>query len=172
MRMIFLFLISFLLLYVDISFTNISPVDVAGLGVYFVTKLLFMFILLLSYYLGVKWSLMIALLLGLMTDVYVGTVYGLHLFGFATFVLFMNTAFRVFYRDYVTLFFVVIMNTFLFDTYIFIMYKVIGIIEMPTFDYFALRAVPSLLLNSVLYIPVLVVVIILSKVRKSVFINH
>lgn len=172
MRTIFLFLISFLLLYVDISFTNISPIDVAFLNVYFVPKLLFMFILLLSYYLGLKWSVTTALILGLMTDVYIGTIYGLHLFGFVLFVLFMNSAFRVFYRDYVTLFFVVIMNTFLFDTYIYLIYRVIGVIEMPVFDYFALRAVPSLLLNSILYIPLLIVVIILSKIRKSVFNNR
>lgn len=172
MRTLFLFVISFFLFYIDILFTNFSPITIANVDVYLVPKLLFMFILLISYYLGLSWSVVTALILGLMTDLYIGTIYGLHLFGFVAFVLFMNTAFRVFYRDYVTLFFVIIMNTFLFDTYIFVIYRIIDVIDMPIFDYFALRAFPSLLLNALLYLPLLVVVITLSKIRRSVFNNR
>ncbi|OFL48153.1 rod shape-determining protein MreD [Nosocomiicoccus sp. HMSC067E10] len=172
MRSIFLFIGFFTVLFLDFSFASVSPFSLLGSDVYFVPKLLFMMLLLVSIYFGRSYSIFFSIVFGVILDLYTGSIYGIHLFGFVAFVLFMHSAFRVFYRDMIGLFFVVIVNTFLFDFYIYGIYKVIGYVDLPLFDYIALRAVPSLLLNALLYIPLLIFVLVLRKIRKNVFTEH
>jgi rod shape-determining protein MreD len=99
-------------------------------------------------------------------------IYGIHTFGMVMFVFFMHTAFRVFYKDFVAMAFVVLLLTFLYDAYIYFVYVVLGLVDMPLFDYFALRSVPSLLLNALLYMIVFIVSLKVSKVRKNILSKH
>lgn len=167
MQMIVIFIIGIILMYIDMSFSLFSPMTMFGVEVYFVPKLLFMYILLLTIYAGPKISMFFAILFGIMLDVYIGSLYGIHIFGFIAFVVFMQTAFRVFYRDFVAMAFVVLLNTFLFDFYQFAVYRILDFISMPVFDYVALRAIPSVLVNALFFIVLYILAIQTAKVRKE-----
>ena len=167
MQMIVIFIAGILLMYTDMAFTSISPLTVFGIEVYFVPKLLFMYILLLTIYAGPRISMFFAVLFGIMLDVYIGSLYGIHIFGFIAFVVFMQTAFRVFYRDFVAMAFVVLLNSFLFDFYQYAVYRVLDFITMPLFDYIALRAIPSVLVSALFFVILYVLAIQTAKVRKE-----
>src|SRR5699024_4194233 len=145
MRSILLFITFFIMMFIDFSFANFGPFTLFGTEVYFVPKLLFMMLLLVSIYFGLSYGMFFSIVCGILLDVYIGTVYGIHLFGFVAFIIFMHTAFRVFYRDQVGLFFVVIVNTFLFDFYIYGIYKLINFINFQVFYYISLCEYPRFL---------------------------
>ncbi|MFC3417944.1 rod shape-determining protein MreD [Salinicoccus hispanicus] len=172
MRAIIIFLVSFLLMYVDFAFARFSPITVSNVEVYFVPRTLLMFILLLSIYTGYKTSILLAVVFGTMLDFYIGSVYGIHAFGMVAFVLFMHAAFRVFYKDFVAMAFVVLLLTLLYDIYIYLLYSILDLVDKPMFDYLALRAAPSLLLNALLFIVVFVIALKTSRVRKEVLSRH
>lgn len=167
MQMIVIFIIGMILMYADMAFATFSPMTVFGIEVYFVPKLLFMYILLLTIYAGPRISIFFAILLGIMLDIYIGSLYGIHIFGFIAFVVFMQTAFRVFYRDFVAMAFVVLLNSFLFDFYQYAVYSVLDFIAMPLFDYIALRAIPSVLVSALFFVILYVLAIQTAKVRKE-----
>lgn len=172
MRALVIFISSLIFMYVDFLFADFSPFSVNDLDIYLVPRMLFMFILLISIYVSPQISAFFAVLFGLMIDIYIGLIYGIHTFGMVMFVFFMHTAFRVFYKDFVAMAFVVLLLTFLYDAYIYFVYVVLGLVDMPLFDYFALRSVPSLLLNALLYMIVFIVSLKVSKVRKNILSKH
>src|SRR5699024_10907686 len=162
-----IFIAGIVLMYLDMSFTGFSPVMMFGVEVYFVPKLLFMYILLLTIYAGPRISMFFAVLFGIMLDVYIGSLYGIHIFGFIAFVIFMQTAFRVFYRDFVAMAFVVLLNSMFFDLYQYAIYRILDFISMPLFDYFELIAVPRVLVNAFLFTIIYIFAFQTSKVRKE-----
>lgn len=172
MKVIVLFIASLLFMYVDFLFAEISPVAISGLEIYFVPRLLLMYILLVSIYVSPSMSGFLGIVFGIMLDVYIGSVYGVHTFGMVAFVAFMHTAFRVFYRDVVAMAFVILLLTFLYESYIFLIYRVLNMVHLPIFDYLALRAAPSLLLNALLFIIVFVTALKTSKVRYNLRTKH
>ncbi|WP_271396462.1 rod shape-determining protein MreD [Salinicoccus roseus] len=172
MRAIIIFLFSFLLMYVDFLFADFSPMEIGGVEVYFVPRALLMFILLVSVYASPRMSVLLGVVFGAMLDLYIGSLYGIHTFGMVAFVLFMHTAFRVFHKDFVALAFVVLLLTFFYDLYIYFVYSVLDMVDLPAFDYLALRAAPSLLLNALIFILVFVIALKTSKVRKEVLPKH
>lgn len=168
MRALVIFISCLIFMYVDFLFSEFSPFLINELNIYAVPRMLFMFILLISIYVSPQISAFFAALFGLMIDVYIGLIYGVHTFGMVMFVFFMHTAFRVFYKDFVAMAFVVLLLTFLYDAYIYFVNVILGYVDMPVFDYFALRSVPSLLLNALLYMIVFVVSLKVSKLRKNI----
>lgn len=172
MRALVIFISCLIFMYVDFLFSDFSPLLINDLHIYFVPRMLFMYILLISIYVSPQISAFFGVLFGLMIDVYVGLVYGVHTFGIVMFVIFMHTAFRVFYKDFVAMAFVVLLLTFLYDAYIYLIYIILGLVNMPVFDYFALRSVPSLLLNALLYMIVFIVSLKTSKLRKNILSKH
>lgn len=172
MKAIIIFLFSLLFMYLDFLFAEFSPVMFSGLEVYFVPRLLLMYVLLISIYVSPSMSAFIGIVTGLMLDVYIGSVYGVHAFGMVAFVAFMHTAFRVFYKDFVAMAFVILLLTFLYETYIYFIYRVLDLVYMPIFDYLALRAAPSLLLNALLFFFVFVTALKTSKVRNNLQSRH
>lgn len=168
MQIIVIFVIGIFLMYFDMVVSTVSPMVMFGVEVFFVPNLLFMYILLLTIYVSPRISMFFALIFGIMLDVYIGSLYGLHIFGFIAFVVFMQTAFRVFYRDFVAMAFVVLLNTFLFDLYQYSIYRVLDFISMPFFDYIALRAIPSTLINAFIFIIIYILAIQTAKVRKEI----
>ncbi|QQD85579.1 MULTISPECIES: rod shape-determining protein MreD [Jeotgalicoccus] len=172
MQMIVIFILGIILMYIDMTFTAFSPMMLFGVEVYFVPKFLFMYILLLTIYAGPKVSMFFALLFGVMLDVYIGSIYGIYSFGFIAFVIFMQTAFRVFYRDFVAMAFVVLLNSFFFDLYQYLIYRILEFISMPFFDYIALRAIPSVLVNAIMFTIIYVLAIQTAKVRKELRSNN
>ncbi|WP_020008554.1 rod shape-determining protein MreD [Salinicoccus albus] len=172
MKAIVIFIASLVFMYADFLFAEISPVTISGLEVYFVPRLLLMYILLISIYISPSMSAFTGIVFGIMLDVYIGSVYGVHTFGIAAFVAFMHTAFRVFYRDVVAMAFVILLLTFVYESYIFLIYRVLDLVSLPVFDYLALRAAPSLLLNALLFIIIFVTALKTSKVRNNLQSKH
>ncbi|GAA3717344.1 hypothetical protein GCM10022378_04430 [Salinicoccus jeotgali] len=167
MRTLMIFLCAFLFMYIDFTFAEFSPASISGVTVYFVPRTLLIFILLLSIYAGSRMGIFLAVVFGAMLDIYIGSLYGIHTFGMVAFVVFMHTAFRVFHRDFVAMAFVVLLLIFFYDAYIYAIFSILGIIDMPMFDYAALRAVPSVLINALLFLIVFVVARKVSRVRKE-----
>ncbi|WP_342389205.1 rod shape-determining protein MreD [Salinicoccus bachuensis] len=172
MRAIIIFLFSFLLMYVDFLFAEFSPMALGGVEVYFVPRALLMFILLVSVYASPQMSVLIGVIFGAMLDLYIGSIYGIHTFGMVAFVLFMHTAFRVFHKDFVAMAFVVLFLTLFYDVYIFFIYRLLDMVDLPAFDYLALRAAPSLLLNALIFILVFIIALKTSRIRKEVLPKH
>src|SRR5699024_9230752 len=79
MRSILLFITFFIMMFIDFSFANFSPFTLFGTEVYFVPKLLFMMLLLVSIYFGLSYGMFFSIVFGILLDVYIGTVYGIHL---------------------------------------------------------------------------------------------
>lgn len=167
MKVIAMFVVAFIAMYIDMAFATFSPLNIFGLTVYFVPRVLLILVLLLSIYINQRMGLFTAIVFGLMLDIYIGSIYGIHLFGLAAAVVFMHTAFRVFYKDFIALAFVILVLTFLYDIYVFIVYRLLEFTSMPVFDYFALRAVPSLLLNAVIFTAVFFIVLRISELRDN-----
>ena len=167
MRVVVIFMMALVLMYGDFLFAEFSPFNLGQLTVYTVPKLLLMFILLMSVYINPSISSFFAIVFGVLIDIYSGLVYGVHTFGMVAFVFFMHTAFRVFYKDFVALGFVVLVLTFLYDAYVYMIYRILGLVTLPVFDYIALRGLPSLILNALLFIIVFIITLKTSKVRKN-----
>src|SRR5699024_12316847 len=104
----------FRFMYFDFVIVEFSPVLFSGLEVYFVPSLLLMYVLLISIYVSPSMSAFIGIVTGLMLYVYTGSVYCVHAFGMVAFIAFMHTAFRVFYKDFVAMAFVILLLTFLY----------------------------------------------------------
>lgn len=172
MRIIVIFITSLVLMYGDFLFAEFSPFDVNQLTIYVVPKLLLMFILLMSIYINPSISSFFAIVFGVLIDIYSGLVYGVHTFGMVAFVFFMHTAFRVFYKDFVAMAFVVLTLTFLYDAYVYMIYRILGLVTLPIFDYVALRGLPSLILNALLFVIVFIIILQSSKVRKNILPKH
>lgn len=167
MKVIAMFVIAFIAMYIDMAFASFSPVNIFNVSVYFVPRVLLILVLLLSIYINQRMGLFTAIVFGLMLDIYIGSVYGVHLFGLVAAVVFMHTAFRVFYKDFIALAFVVLVLTSLYDIYVYIIYRLLSYTTMPVFDYFALRAVPSLLLNAFIFVGVFFIVLRISRLRDN-----
>lgn len=167
MKAIAMFVVAFIAMYIDMSFANFSPVHLFGLDVYFVPRVLLIFVLLVSIYISQRMGIFIAGVSGLMLDIYIGSIYGIHTFGLIASVVFMHAAFRVFYKDFIALAFVVLVLSFLYDLYVYVIYRVLAITTMPVFDYLALRATPSLLVNAIFFTGIFFIVLRLSKLKEG-----
>lgn len=167
MKAIAIFVLAFIAMYVDMLFASFSPVHVFNVDVYFVPRVLLIFVLLVSIYVSQRMGVFIAIVFGLMLDIYIGSIYGIHLFGLVASVVFMHAAFRVFYKDFIALAFVVLVLSFLYDLYVYVIYRLLAITTMPVFDYFALRATPSLLLNAILFTAIFFIVLRVSTLREQ-----
>src|SRR5699024_204635 len=172
MKAIIIFVFSLLFMYLDFLFAEFSPVMVSGLEVYFVPRLLLMYVLLISIYVSPSMSAFIGIVTGLMLDVYTGSVYGVHAFGMVAFIAFMHTAFRAFYKDFVVMAFVIVLLTFSTVPYCYFLSRVLALIYMPIFDDVAPRAAAGLLLNALLFFFVVVAAINASKVGNSLPSGH
>lgn len=167
MKALAIFVVAFIAMFVDMSFASFSPVHIFSLDVYFVPRVLLILVLLISIYISQRMGIFIAVVFGLMLDIYIGSIYGIHTFGLVASVVFMHAAFRVFYKDFIALAFVVLVLSFLYDLYVYIIYRVLAITSLPVFDYLALRATPSLLLNAILFTGIFFIVLRISKLKEG-----
>lgn len=167
MKAIAIFIGAFIAMYIDMSFSNFSPFYMFGLEVYFVPRILLMYVLLLAIYVSPIMGIFIAVIFGLMVDIYIGSIYGVHVFGLVTAVVFMRAAFRVFDEDFIAMAFVILTLTFFYDIYVYLIYRILVLTTFPIFDYFALRATPSLLINALFFTGVYLVTLKISKLRED-----
>ena len=111
-----------------------------------------MYILIISVYRGFGVALILSTVLGLITDLYYGSFYGLYLFGYILLVVIMDFFFKVFYRDHSMLFTIVLLSTLVLEIYVAVIYSVLGLVQFNLFEFVIFRMIPTLILNLILLI--------------------
>ncbi|BBK28021.1 rod shape-determining protein MreD [Staphylococcus arlettae] len=152
MRALYYFLIGVVLFYIDTIVGLLIPMQIGSKAIIFVPHLTLMYILIVCIYRSFGVALVLAIVFGLVSDLYFGAFYGLYLFGYILLVVVMDFFFKVFYRDKEMLFIIIIVNTIAIEIYAAIMYGAIGLIQFDLIDFLAFRLVPTLILNIVLLI--------------------
>ncbi|RIL26601.1 rod shape-determining protein MreD, partial [Staphylococcus gallinarum] len=104
MRSLYYFLIGIVLFYIDTVIGLVIPMQIGQKDIIFVPHLTLMYILIICVYRSFNVAMILGAVLGLITDIYFGSFYGLYLFGYILLVVLMDFFFRSFYRDKVMLF--------------------------------------------------------------------
>ncbi|ADC87364.1 rod shape-determining protein MreD [Staphylococcus lugdunensis] len=140
------------LFYIDITIGLIIPFNIGNHAVKFVPQLTLMYLLMLTVYRNFGISLILGTFLGIMTDIYIGSLYGIYMFGYILLIFIIDKFFKVFYRDYIMIFFVIICATLVFQMYAALIYGAVGFIEFDIWDFILLRLLPTFILNLILLI--------------------
>lgn len=117
MRAFYYFLIGAVLFYLDSLIALVIPMQIGGRGIIFVPHLLLMYLLIITIYKKPSIAVVLAIIFGLTTDLYYGTIYGLNTFGYLLFVILMDFFFKVYYRDHTMVFIGVWLFTIIFEIY-------------------------------------------------------
>ena len=152
MRALYYFLIGIVLFYIDTAIGLIIPMQIGTKDIIFVPHLTLMYLLIICVHRSFGVAIILSTVLGLITDLYFGSFYGLYLFGYILFVVIQDFFFKTFYRDYTMLFFVVLLSTIFLEIYVAIIYSVLGLIAFNLFEFVLYRLIPTLGLNFILLI--------------------
>ncbi|RIN75693.1 rod shape-determining protein MreD [Staphylococcus simulans] len=152
MRAFYYFLIGAVLFYLDSLIALVIPMQIGGRGIIFVPHLLLMYLLILTIYKKPSIAVVLAIIFGLTTDLYYGTIYGLNTFGYLLFVILMDFFFKVYYRDHTMVFLGVWLFTILFEIYQAIIYGLLGLIKFNLWDFLLFRLLPTAFVNLLLLI--------------------
>ncbi|RIL72213.1 rod shape-determining protein MreD [Staphylococcus devriesei] len=164
MRALSYLVIGIILFYIDTIIGLVIPMHIGKFEIIFVPHLTLLFILLLTIYRGFGVGLILGGLLGIVTDLYLGSVYGLYMFGYILLVLLFDNFLKVFYRDYTMMFILNLCSVVVFEIYIACIYAIIGFINFNNINFLLLRLLPTILLNFILLI--IVFPIFLKYIKK------
>ncbi|PTI41609.1 rod shape-determining protein MreD [Staphylococcus succinus] len=152
MRALYYFLIGIVLFYIDTVIGLVIPMQIGDKDIIFVPHLTFMYILIVCVYRSFGVAMVLSVVLGLITDLYFGSFYGLYLFGYILLVVIMDYFFKTFYRDKTMLFIIILVSTVVLEIYVAIIYAILGLIQFDFFNFIIFRLVPTLILNFILLI--------------------
>ncbi|WP_412520999.1 rod shape-determining protein MreD [Staphylococcus simulans] len=152
MRAFYYFLIGAVLFYLDSLIALVIPMQIGGRGIIFVPHLLLMYLLIITIYKKPSMGVVLAIIFGLTTDLYYGTIYGLNTFGYLLFVILMDFFFKVYYRDQTMIFVGVWGFTILFEIYQAMIYGLLGLIKFNIWDFLLFRLLPTAFVNLLLLI--------------------
>lgn len=152
MRAFSYFLFGAVLFYIDSLIALIIPMHIGNKEIIFVPHLLLMYLLILTIYKKPSIAITLAIIFGLTTDLYYGTIYGLNTFGYLLFVVLMNYFFKVYYRDHTMVFLGVWIFTVIFEIYTALIYGLLGLIQFNFMEFILFRLVPTALINLILLI--------------------
>src|SRR5699024_415543 len=116
----------------------------------FVPHLLLMYLLIITIYKKPSIAVVLAIIFGLTTDLYYGTIYGLNTFGYLLFVILMDFFFKVYYRDHTMVFIGVWLFTIIFEIYQALIYGLLGLIKFNLWDFLLFRLLPTAFVNLLL----------------------
>ncbi|MEX2947396.1 rod shape-determining protein MreD [Staphylococcus warneri] len=150
MRGIYYFLIGILLFYIDTIIGLVIPMHFGKIDVIFVPHLTLMYLLILTIYRSFGVALILAIFFGLITDLYYGSIYGLYMFGYILAVVVMDRFFKIFYKDKVMIFIIILVSTLLIEIYVALIYGLIGFIQFNLLEFLLLRLLPTFILNIIL----------------------
>ena len=150
MRGIYYFLIGILLFYIDTIIGLVIPMHFGKIDVIFVPHLTLMYLLILTIYRSFGVALVLAIFLGLITDLYYGNIYGLYMFGYILAVVVMDRCFKIFYKDKVMIFIIILVSTILIEIYVALIYGLIGFIQFNLIEFLLLRLLPTFIVNLLL----------------------
>jgi rod shape-determining protein MreD len=152
MRVFYYFLIGVVLFYIDTVIGLVIPMHIGKKDIIFVPHLTLMYLLIICVFRSFGVSIILAIVLGAITDLYFGSFYGLYLFGYILLVVIMDFFFKVFYRDDSMLFVIILFSTVVMEVYVALIYSALGLIHFMFIDFILLRLIPTLILNLVLLI--------------------
>lgn len=147
MRGIYYFLIGILLFYIDTIIGLVIPMHFGKIDVIFVPHLTLMYLLILTIYRSFGVALILAIFFGLITDLYFGSIYGLYMIGYILAVVVMDRFFKIFYKDKVMIFIIILVSTLLIEIYVALIYGLIGFIQFNLLEFLLLRLLPTFILN-------------------------
>ncbi|EEQ79290.1 rod shape-determining protein MreD [Staphylococcus warneri] len=150
MRGIYYFLIGILLFYIDTIIGLVIPMHFGKIDVIFVPHLTLMYLLILTIYRSFSVALVLAIFLGLITDLYYGSIYGLYMFGYILAVVVMDRCFKIFYKDKVMIFIIILVSTISIEIYVALIYGLIGFIQFNLIEFLLLRLLPTFIVNLLL----------------------
>lgn len=150
MRGIYYFLIGILLFYIDTIIGLVIPMHFGKIDVIFVPHLTLMYLLILTIYRSFGVALILAIFFGLITDLYFGSIYGLYMFGYILAVVVMDRFFKIFYKDKVMIFIIILVSTLLIEIYVALIYGLIGFIQFNLLEFLLLRLLPTFIFNIIL----------------------
>lgn len=150
MRTLYYFLIGIVLFYIDTVIALLIPMNIGNKSVIFVPHLTLMYLVLLCVRRRFTVALIMSIVLGLMTDVYFGTIYGLYTFGYILMIVIFDQFFKVFYRDKSMLFILTLFSTLGIELFVALIYGILHLIDFYFFDFIVLRLIPTLSLNFIL----------------------
>ncbi|KXA41084.1 rod shape-determining protein MreD [Staphylococcus simulans] len=162
MRAFYYFLIGAVLFYLDSLIALVIPMQIGGRGIIFVPHLLLMYLLIITIYKKPSIAVVLAIIFGLTTDLYYGTIYGLNTFGYLLFVILMDFFFKVYYRDHTMVFIGVWLFTIIFEIYQALIYGLLGLIKFNLWDFLLFRLLPTAFVN------LLLLVIVFSLIKKLI----
>ncbi|VED60114.1 rod shape-determining protein MreD [Staphylococcus simulans] len=162
MRAFYYFLIGAVLFYLDSLIALVIPMQIGGRGIIFVPHLLLMYLLIITIYKKPSIAVVLAIIFGLTTDLYYGTIYGLNTFGYLLFVILMDFFFKVYYRDHTMVFIGVWLFTIIFEIYQALIYGLLGLIKFNLWDFLLFRLIPTAFVN------LLLLVIVFSLIKKLI----
>ncbi|WP_105977988.1 rod shape-determining protein MreD [Staphylococcus simulans] len=162
MRAFYYFLIGAVLFYLDSLIALVIPMQIGGRGIIFVPHLLLMYLLIIIIYKKPSIAVVLAIIFGLTTDLYYGTIYGLNTFGYLLFVILMDFFFKVYYRDHTMVFIGVWLFTIIFEIYQALIYGLLGLIKFNLWDFLLFRLLPTAFVN------LLLLVIVFSLIKKLI----
>lgn len=162
MRAFYYFLIGAVLFYLDSLIALVIPMQIGGRGIIFVPHLLLMYLLIITIYKKPSIAVVLAIIFGLTTDLYHGTIYGLNTFGYLLFVILMDFFFKVYYRDHTMVFIGVWLFTIIFEIYQALIYGLLGLIKFNLWDFLLFRLLPTAFVN------LLLLVIVFSLIKKLI----
>lgn len=167
MRTFYYFLIGVLLFYIDTIIGLTIPMHFGKIDIIFVPHLTIMYILIMTVYRGFGVAMSLAFFFGIVTDLYFGSIYGLYMFGYIILVVIVDKFFKIFYRDYSVLFFIILLSTMFLEVYVAMIYGVIGFIKFNLIEFVLLRLIPTLIINFLLLIMLFPIIIKFTKKVKN-----
>ncbi|MCE4956222.1 rod shape-determining protein MreD [Macrococcoides caseolyticum] len=167
MQLIILPLIALMLFYIDTLINSIWPFTIFGIPYFFRSHLLLMYLLIITVYKNPKIALILGVLFGCISDIYLGTIYGIYLFGFIIAILMMDQLFKVFYKDLKMMMVLFLAFIFIFEHFYYIVFAILGIAHINYFVFIWTHVLPSLILNFALILLVFPIILkILDKYAK------
>lgn len=152
MRVLWYLIVGVVLFYIDSIIGLVIPMHFGHFEFNLIPHLMLLYILLLTIYRGFGLGLIFAVLFGIVTDVYTGSVYGLYMFGYLALVVIFDKFLNVFYRDYTMVFALSIASIIVFEIYIAMIYGVIGFVNIDIINLILLRLIPTIIMNILLLI--------------------
>lgn len=151
MQVIILPLIGLLLFFLDTLINSVMPITL-GFPFYFTSHLVLLYLLIIAVYKNPTVALILGVLFGIISDVYLSTVYGIYTFSYIAFIMMMDQLFKVFYKDIVVMIGLLISFVMLFEAVQYVLHRLLSDTSRGVFSFLFFHGLPSSLLNFILLI--------------------
>lgn len=147
MQILLLPLVALLLFYFDTIINYFLPLHVFNVDFYWVSHLVLVYLLILTVYKNANIAMIIGVLFGIISDVYLGTVYGVYTFGYIILIFLMDQLFKVFYKDIKMMIVLFLSFIALFEHFEYIVFHILGFTQMNYFVFIFTYVIPSICVN-------------------------